>query len=123
MTGTLNCSVDACVAFKPGIAAYQIAYPTPEARPPETIAYQTPLLSNETVAAIVTHKTPVIGTARRKLPAVATIGLLEFFPRKEYMPQATPADSINAELAGGGADKPGSNRVINPAKAAKSPTT
>ncbi len=43
-TGTLSCTVAALVAFKAGKAVYQIAYPIPDARAPDAIAYQTPAL-------------------------------------------------------------------------------
>jgi hypothetical protein len=62
------------------------------------------------------------GTARRKFPAVAPVGLPEPFPRSEYIPQATPAASITAELTGGGADSLGSRRATSPEHAAERPT-
>lgn len=83
MTGTLNCMVAAFVAFKPGSAAYHIAYPTPDARPPEIAAYKIPAPLREAPATVTTHKAAAKGTARRKLPAVAAVGSPAPLPRKE----------------------------------------
>ena len=44
ITGTLSCTVAAWVAFNPGNAVYQIVYPIPEAKAPDAIAYQNPIL-------------------------------------------------------------------------------
>ena len=37
MTGTLSCTMEACVAFNAGNAVYQMAYPIPEASAPDAI--------------------------------------------------------------------------------------
>lgn len=38
MTGTLSCTVAACVAFRDGKAVYQMAYPMPEVSAPDVMA-------------------------------------------------------------------------------------
>ena len=68
--GTLSCTVAALVAFSEGNAVYQIAYPMPEAKAPDETAYQTPAGSREALSSITALNAAVIGTARRKFPAV-----------------------------------------------------
>ena len=74
MTGTLSCTIAALVALNAGNAVYQMTYPIPEASAPDETAYQNPALSREMPFHIGTLSAAVIGTARRKFPAVTIVG-------------------------------------------------
>lgn len=83
ITGTLSCTVAAWVALNPGNAVYQIVYPIPEARAPDAIAYQNPILFMDVRLKINMLIAAAKGTARMKFPAVTLVGSPAPLPRKE----------------------------------------
>ena len=83
MMGTQSCRIAARVAVRPRSARYQIAYPSPDVRPPDTTASNTPRPFAIADDAVARFKAAASGAANRKLRAFAANGCAAFLPASE----------------------------------------